>query len=170
MKVSVEEISEISRKLYVELPEDKVDRHLKKAYSQLGRTAKIKGFRPGKVPLTMLKRHYADQVTHEVGLELVNETLMKAVEQAGIQVVSQSDLDREPLQEGEPFRYSFLVEVQPEVIVRDYKEIPAQRQPVNSNDEDISQILCSLQVAHMTEVEEVKDAIGNNNSFALLTP
>ena len=135
--MSVEEISEISRKLYVELPEDKVDRHLKKAYSQLGRTAKIKGFRPGKVPLAMLKRHYGDQVTHEVGLELVNETLMEALEQAGIQVVSQSDLDREPLQEGEPFRYSFLVEVQPEVIVRDYEEIPAQRQPLNINDEEI---------------------------------
>ncbi len=137
MKVSVEEISEIARRLHVELPEDKVDRHLKKAYNQLGRTAKIKGFRPGKVPLPILKRHYADQVSHEVGLELVNETLMEALEQSGMQAISQSDLDREPLQEGEPFRYSFLVEVQPEIVVRDYQKIPAQKQRLFVSDEEV---------------------------------
>jgi trigger factor len=138
MKVSVEEISEIARRLHVELPEDKVDHHLKKAYSQLSRTAKIKGFRPGKVPLAILKRHYADQVSHEVGLELVNETLMEALEQTGVQAISQSDLDREPLQEGEPFRYSFLVEVQPEIVVRDYQKIPAQRQRLIISDEEVN--------------------------------
>jgi len=65
MKISVEEISETARKVHVELPEDKVNRHLKKAYRQLNRTAKVRGFRPGKVPLAILKRQYADQVHHE---------------------------------------------------------------------------------------------------------
>ena len=93
MKISVEEISEIARKVHVELPEDKVNSHLKKAYQQLNRTAKVRGFRPGKVPLAILKRQYADQVHHEVGLELVNETLMEALEQTDIEAVGQSGLD-----------------------------------------------------------------------------
>jgi trigger factor len=137
MKISVEEISEIARKVHVELPEDKVNRHLKKAYRQLNRTAKVRGFRPGKVPLGILKRQYADQVHHEVGLELVNETLMEALEQTAIEAVGQSDLDREPLQEGEPFRYSFIVEVRPEVVVNDYRKIPAQRKQRVVNEEEV---------------------------------
>jgi trigger factor len=137
MKISVEEIGETARKVHVELPEEKVDRHLKKAYQQLNRTAKVRGFRPGKVPLAILKRQYADQVNHEVGLELVNETLMEALEQTDIEAVGQSDLDREPLQEGEPFRYSFIVEVRPEVVVKDYKNIPAQKKPLVVEEEEV---------------------------------
>ena len=137
MKISVEEISETARKVHVELPEDTVNRHLKKAYQKLNRTAKVRGFRPGKVPLAILKRQYADQVHHEVGLELVNETLMEAVKQTDIEAVGQSDLDREPLQEGEPFRYSFIVEVRPEVVVTDYKKIPAQKKQLVVNEEEI---------------------------------
>jgi trigger factor len=137
MKVSIQEISEIARKVHVELPQDKVNRQLQKAYRQLNRTAKVRGFRPGKVPLAILKRHYADQVNHEVGLELVSQTLTEALEQTEMQVVSQSDLDRGPLQEGESFRYSFVVEVKPEIIVSDYEKIPAQRQRLVITDEEI---------------------------------
>ena len=137
MKVSIQEISEIARKVHVELPQDKVNRQLQKAYRQLNRTAKVRGFRPGKVPLAILKRHYADQVNHEVGLELVSQTLTEALEQTEMQVVSQSDLDRGPLQEGESFRYSFVVEVKPEIIVSDYEKIPAKRQRLVITDEEI---------------------------------
>jgi trigger factor len=138
MKVSVEQIGEITSRVKVELPEEAVSRQLKKAYNRLNRSAKVRGFRPGKVPLTILKRHYGDQVNHEVGLELVNDSLMEAVEQTGMEVVSQSDLDREPLQEGEPFRYSFVVEVIPQVHAQDYKNIPAKRAPVDVSDEEVA--------------------------------
>jgi len=137
MKVSVQEISEIASKVQVELPEEKVSRQLERAYRQLNRTVKVRGFRPGKVPLAILKRHYADQVNHEVAVELVNETLMEALEQTRLQVVSQSDLDRGPLQEGEAFRYSFVVEVMPEVVVSDYQKIPAQRERLLVADQEV---------------------------------
>jgi trigger factor len=136
MKVSVKEVSEIARKVHVELPQEKVGKQLEKAYRQLNRTVKVKGFRPGKVPLPILKRHYADQVHNEVSIELINETLVAALQQTGLNVVSQSDLDRGPVQEGEPFRYSVLVEVKPEFVVKDFSKIPAQRRrPVVSKEE-----------------------------------
>ena len=138
MKVSVEQISEIASRIKVELPEETVTRQLKKAYNRLNRSAKVRGFRPGKVPLNILKRHYGDQVNQEVGMELVNDTLMEALEKTEMEVVSQSDLDREPLQEGEPFRYSFVVEVKPQVHARDYKNIPAKRPPVDVSDEEVA--------------------------------
>jgi trigger factor len=138
MKVSVEPINQISSRIHVELPEEAVSRQLKKAYNRLNRSAKVRGFRPGKVPLTILKRHYGDQVNQEVGLELVNETLMAALQQTEMEVVSQSDLDRKPLQEGQPFHYSFVVELKPQVNAQDYKNIPAKRPPVDVSDEELA--------------------------------
>jgi trigger factor len=137
MKVAVERISDSAHRVQVELPADTVEQHLKKAYRRLNRSAKIKGFRPGKVPLAILKQHYSGQINQEVGLELINETFVQAVEQTEMDVISQSDLDREPLQEGQPFRYSFTVEVKPEIIVRDYKEIPAQKEVLSVTDDEI---------------------------------
>ncbi len=156
MKVSVEQISEITSRVNVELPEEAVSRQLKKAYNRLNRSAKVKGFRPGKVPLTILKRHYGDQVNHEAGLELVNDTLMEALEQTGMEVVSQSDLDREPLQEGEPFRYSFVVEVKPQVHAQDYKNIPAKRPPLEVSDEEVAAELALRRQTnfHLRSLEE----------------
>ena len=156
MKVTVEQISEITSRVNVELPGEAVSRQLKKAYNRLNRSAKVRGFRPGKVPLTILKRHYGDQVNQEVGLDLINETLMEAVAQTGMEVVSQSDLDREPLQEGEPFRYSFVVEVKPEVQAREYKNIPAKRPPVVVSDEEVAAELALRREAnfHLASLEE----------------
>jgi trigger factor len=156
MKVSVEQTSEITSRVNVELSEEAVSRQLKKAYNRLNRSAKVKGFRPGKVPLTILKRHYGDQVNHEVGLELVNDTLMEALEQTGMEVVSQSDLDREPLQEGEPFRYSFVVEVKPQVHAQDYKNIPAKRPPLEVSDEEVAAELALRRQTnfHLRSLEE----------------
>ena len=156
MKVSVEQTSEITSRVNVELSEEAVSRQLKKAYNRLNRSAKVKGFRPGKVPLTILKRHYGDQVNHEVGLELVNDTLMEALEQTGMEVVSQSDLDREVLQEGEPFRYSFVVEVKPQVHAQDYKNIPAKRPPLEVSDEEVAAELALRRQTnfHLRSLEE----------------
>jgi trigger factor len=156
MKVTVEQISEITSRVNVELPGEAVSRQLKKVYNRLNRSAKVRGFRPGKVPLTILKRHYGDQVNQEVGLDLINETLMEAVAQTGMEVVSQSDLDREPLQEGEPFRYSFVVEVKPEVHARDYKNISAKRPPVVVSDEEVAAELALRREAnfHLASLKE----------------
>jgi len=71
MKVSVEQLSAIERKVRVELPQETVRRELDKAYRELSRTVKIKGFRPGKVPLDILKRRFGTQVENEVGLQKV---------------------------------------------------------------------------------------------------
>ncbi len=141
MKVTVQEISEIARKVHVELPQKRVSRHLAKAYRQLNRTVKVPGFRPGKVPLAILKRHYADQVNHDVGLELVSETITEALEQTEMKVVSQTDLDRGPLQEDEPFRYSLVVEVKPEIVVSDYQGISLERRRLTITDEEVDAAL-----------------------------
>jgi len=137
MKVSVEQLSAIERKVHVELPQETVRRGLDKAYRELSRTLKIKGFRPGKVPLDILKRRFGTQVENDVGLQLVNDSFVDAMKQGAIEAVSDPRLDREPLLEGQPFRYSVVVEIKPEIIVRDYAKLPVRRKRVDVSDEEV---------------------------------
>jgi len=62
MRASAEEISPIKKKISIEIPEDRVTREVDSIYKELGRTAKIKGFRPGKVPRNILERYFKDYV------------------------------------------------------------------------------------------------------------
>jgi len=137
MKVSVEQLSATERKVHVELPQETVGRELDKAYRELSRTVKIKGFRPGKVPLDILKRRFGTQVENEVGLQLVNDSFLDAMKQGEIEAVSDPRLDREPLLEGQPFRYSVVVEIKPEIAVKDYAKLPVRRKPVHVSDEEV---------------------------------
>lgn len=137
MKVSVEELSEVKRKVLVELPEEQVRGELQKAYRRLNQKARIKGFRAGKVPLPILKRYYADQVHNEVGLQLINDTFSEALQQSTVAAISQREVDREPLQEGEPFRYSILIEVKPEIEVKDFRNLPVRRKRPRVSDEEV---------------------------------
>ena len=137
MKVSVEQLSATERKVHVELPQETVRKELDKAYRELSRTVKIKGFRPGKVPLDILKRRFGTQVENEVGLQLVNNSFVDAMKQGEIEAVSEPRLDREPLLEGQPFRYSVVVEIKPEIVVRDYAKLPVRRKQVQVSDEEV---------------------------------
>jgi trigger factor len=137
MKVSVEQLSTTERKVHVELPQETVRMELGKAYRELSRTAKIRGFRPGKVPLDILKRRFGTQIETEVGLQLVNESFLDAMKQGEIEAVSDPRLDREPLLEGQPFRYSVVVEVKPEITVKDYAQLPVRRKHIEVSDEEV---------------------------------
>jgi trigger factor len=137
MKVSVEQLSAVERKVHVELPQETVTKELDKAYRELSRTVKIKGFRPGKVPLDLLKRRFGTQVENEVGLQLVNTSFPDALKQGEIEAVSDPRLDREPLLEGQPFRYSVVVEIKPDIVVQDYGKLPVRRKQVQVSDEEV---------------------------------
>lgn len=137
MKVSVEQLNAIERKVHVELPQETVRKELDKAYRELSRTVKIKGFRPGKVPLDILKRRFGTEVENEVGLQLVNNSFLDAMKQGEIEAVSDPRLDREPLLEGQPFRYSVVVEIKPEIIVKDYAKLSVRRKQVHVSEEEV---------------------------------
>ena len=77
MKVNVEEISPVKKKVNVEIPEDDVGKEIDAFYKDLKKKAKIKGFRPGKVPRDILERHFKDYVKGEVLQKLIQEYLSR---------------------------------------------------------------------------------------------
>ena len=93
MKASVEEISSVKRKISVEIPEDEVVKEVESFYRDLGKKAKIKGFRPGKVPRDILERYFKDYVKAEVIQKLIEESYPKALSETELQPVSPPAID-----------------------------------------------------------------------------
>ncbi len=129
MNVKVEDISSVKKQLSFEVPAARVDEEIESAYKKLAKTAKIKGFRQGKVPRAVLERHYAASVESQVLERLVSDSYFKALEQEKILAVSGPEItDGGTLEKGKAYTFQAQVEVQPEVEAKDYLELPLKKE------------------------------------------
>lgn len=129
MNVKIEDISSVKKKLSFEVPEQVVSEQITKAYQKIGKTAKIKGFRPGKVPQAMLEKYYGAQMEEKVLTSLINDTYFKALLEHKIAAISDPEIvENSPLEKGKPFAFEALVEVRPEVVAKDYSGLTLQKE------------------------------------------
>jgi len=145
MKVNVENITEVKKKVFVEIPEEEVDREIDSIYADLKKTARIKGFRPGKAPRSILERYFKDQVKGEAVQKLIQGTCVKAFEDLNLRPVSTPVIDPQELQTGKPFQYSAIVEIKPEIKVEGYFGLKLEGKKEDVKDEEIEQRLRGLQ-------------------------
>ena len=131
MKVSIEDISSIEKKVFVEIPPEDVAEKIDKAFKQLGGNVSVKGFRKGKVPLQILQKLYGDSVEKDVESNIVQNTLPKALEESDIKPISVSDIEKEDLKKGEVFKYNAKVEIKPVIDVKDYTGIEIKKHEVD---------------------------------------
>ena len=148
MKASVEEISSIKRKISVEIPEDQVVKEVDSFYKDLGKKAKIKGFRPGKVPRNILERYFKDYVKAEVVQKLIEESYPKALSETELQPVSPPAIDPGEFEGGKPFQYSAVIEIKPELKLEGYAGLKIEGKKEEVKDEEVEQRLKALQNLH----------------------
>lgn len=145
MKVEVETLSSVKKRLDIQIPKDVVAHELASAYRDLGKKIHIRGFRPGKVPLDILKGYYGSGVKEEVMAKLIEDSYSQALDQTQINPVSDPIVEKKvDLKEGEDFKYSITVEVKPDISVCEYKGLEVQRENQKITDEDIEKRLESL--------------------------
>ncbi|MFK7991524.1 MAG: trigger factor, partial [Sandaracinaceae bacterium] len=112
----VNEIDPVTVELAVQVPWDRVQKGLNAGYGKLQRTAKVRGFRPGKVPKNVLKQLYGPQVHAEVIQALVEEGLLTAVQSHELAVVATPEMEELPqITKGEPLAFKAKVEVRPTI-------------------------------------------------------
>ena len=148
IRIEVEDLSSTKKKLQIGVPGDIVTKEIESAYRRLGKKAKVKGFRPGKVPRTILQRYYGDYVRDEVINKLVSDTFFKVLSEKDIQPVSQPTIDNGALEEGRDFEYSATVEVKPEITVQDYFGVQLKGSKVQVARGDVEKRLRELQELH----------------------
>jgi trigger factor len=148
MKVDVDELSPIQRKVRVELPKDQVASEFAKAYRTLGQRVRVKGFRVGKTPRSVLQGLYGEEIKGQVRSHLVEHSLEEAIKDRGLQIVSRPEIEAEDLSEGADFCFSAVFEIKPEFEIKDYLGVAVERVKLAITDEQVEQALTRMQESH----------------------
>lgn len=144
LAVETTETSPILRTLRVELDSKRVRKAIDRAYKDLGKTVRVRGFRPGKVPRPVLQKMYGASVGQELEQQLVRETLPEAIEQAGLEPVAEPQVEADAPVEGEAFTYTATIEVRPSIELPELAGLPGTRPPIEVTDEEIENELEQL--------------------------
>jgi len=168
MDVRIEDLGPTRKRIHVIVPEETVKREIDGAYVELRRTAKVKGFRPGKTPRQILERYYGDYVTEQVISKLIGNTYEGALARGNIRPVSQPTLDNEELTEGEPFKYSAVVDVNPDIDVKDYVGIPLKKRQLKLEKDDVTKGLEQLQNIHAQLKTVGEDRAAGDGDFVVI--
>lgn len=145
MKCEVEVLTPTERRLRVEVPAERVGKAFARIYRQVGRQAKVRGFRAGKIPQHILRGLYGTEVQAQALSELVEESLAGAMEEHGLEPVSEPRLETGELDEAQPFAFSAVVEVKPDIELKNYRAVPVERVRTNLGDEEVDRTLEELQ-------------------------
>lgn len=129
MQSSIERISPVECRVQVEIPWTDISGRLQEKLRDLGRRARVPGFRPGKVPSNVLERMFGKGVRQDLARDLVQETFQTAVAQAAVVPLTQPVLESSTLENGAPFRYAARFEVPPQIEPKDYTGVPVRRRP-----------------------------------------
>ena len=126
-KAAVETLDSVRQRLAVEVPAEEVQAEIEKAYAELGRGAKVRGFRPGHVPRQVLERLFGDRVRGEVFGRLIHQSYAAVIEERHIEALGQPEFVTEQAEPGAALRYSATVEVKPEITVENYRDLEVER-------------------------------------------
>ncbi len=148
MKIDIDEISPVQRKIRVELPVEDVTNKFSHAYEDLRRRVRVKGFRAGKAPRAVLQGIYGDELKGQVRSQLVEESLGEVIKERGLQIVSRPEIEANDLVEGSPFLFSAVFEIKPAIEVKDYLGIDVEKVKLSVTDDQVNQALRRLQESH----------------------
>ncbi|MGH9893953.1 MAG: trigger factor, partial [bacterium] len=126
-QVTVEEIGATRRRLDVEVPVAAVAAEMERAFGRVQRQARVKGFRPGRVPRAVLERYFGDQVRADVLSHLIEHSYSDALSRVGLRPVGPPEIVPENIEAGRPLRYSATIDIWPEIEIRDAEGLPARR-------------------------------------------
>jgi len=160
MKVQVENIDSVKKKVEVVLPEEKINSIRESIYSELQKQAKIKGFRPGKVPRPMIMSYYKDYIDDELKKRMVQETMYEALDEAKVNPVVQPVVDF--INEADRQGYVLECEVIPDIELPAYKGIEVEVEPIEVSDEEVAKRLDGLQHMH-AEIVAIEGGRGAQN-------
>lgn len=137
MEITVESPAKLARRLVITVPADEVDGECEKRLQQYAKTASIKGFRPGKVPLALLKQKFGGGVRHEVLNEMIERSLRQALTQEKLNPVLTPTVEIKQLAPGKPLEFTAAFEVLPEIDHVAFEQVVIEKPEVAISDSDI---------------------------------
>ncbi|MFH0781238.1 MAG: trigger factor [Pseudomonadota bacterium] len=167
MNVNVEEIGSLTRKITVTLPADSVETKLNEAYDKLKKEVKLKGFRRGKVPKTILVKQFKAQVEGETGEKLVQDNYFAAIEKEGVDPIVHPDVKSIKYNDDGSFTFVAEVDVRPQVTLGQYKGLEVEKVSVEVTDEEVQLELLEKQ-KNMAALRSVSDRPTQNGDLVVI--
>ena len=158
--------SDSSVKLNISVEAEDVNKAFENAYKDLIKKVKIKGFRPGKAPIGIIRKRYGSAVSADVLNDLINDSFCEATKEKQIRPVNSGSLDGDikPIEEGKSYSFCVKVDVYPEVELPEYHGVSAIKNTYKVTDKDLENELIKLQKRFAT-LEDVKNGAVEKNSF-----
>ncbi len=156
MKVTVEDKSSVKKILHIEVPQEDVVQELNNAYAQLKKTAKIKGFRPGKAPRSVLTRMYGKDVNGDVTGKLIQSAFLEALKETELNIVGSPKVDPPELKDQAPYAFDAEVEIRPEIADVEFKGLALNKTKYDVNESEVEMQLKMLRknLAKREKIEE----------------
>ena len=150
MQVTVQKLSPVLVEFDVEVDAAHVKSELARAYNNLARTARVRGFRPGKAPRKVLAHMFGARIAADVAQRIVDDTFPKAVSEKKVQPVNQPAIEPNKVVENEPFTYKARFEVIPQIEKVNYDGLEVERPRAEVTDEQVTEELNLLRRANST--------------------
>jgi trigger factor len=158
MQVSVESIGKLERRMQVQVPAERVTQEITSRLKELSRTARLKGFRPGKAPLTVIRRQFGQQVHREVIGELMQSSFSEAVTQNQLAPAGSPRIEPKSVAEGQDLTYVATFEVLPEVNLKPTASLRVERVSAEVTDADVDAMVERLRKQQMKYNEVMRPA------------
>ncbi len=168
MQVTVEDVNSVKKILRVQVPAEVVRQEIEKAYLEIKKSAKIKGFRQGKAPRNVLERLFKKDVHSDVTQRLIQDTFMNAVKETKLEIVGSPKIDPSGVSAETAFRYDATVEIRPVIDAVDFKGLKLKKKIYQVSDEEIDTQLKLLQ-KNMAQLKTIsEDRPARKEDFALM--
>jgi len=151
------------RELELEIPAEEVSKSTEKVAKDLAKIARVPGFRPGKAPISLIKRRFAEEIKSEVLQNLVPETVEKAVADQKLTPISQPQVDKLEFHEGQPVKFRASFDVLPEFQLASYKSLQIEMPEMTITDGDVDKALAEMQQRAATFVPVEGRAVENDD-------
>lgn len=160
MTSTVEEISNLKRKLNINVPAETVKNIFDRAYRVMQKKARVPGFRKGKVPLSKVRQSYGNEVKKDVLEELIQNQYVNALTEHSLNPVNHPKIDFTDLKDDSEFCFSAEFEVFPDVKLKKWSGFELKKEKLELKEEDVEKVLENLQKKHSkkVDVDEVRPA------------
>lgn len=157
---SIQDIDEITKQISVTVPKERVQKEYETSVVQVGRSAKVNGFRQGKVPRHMVEKLMGDRIRFDVTNRLINEALRGAFEQHKLEVVGQPEIDLKEIEPAKALEFTAKVELYPQPSVSNYlnRKVSVVKREVTEKDVEDSLDRLRESKAELKPIEDRKEA------------
>jgi len=167
MQVTETSTEGLRREFSVVVPKEDIDGRMNARLVEVGASVNVPGFRPGKVPLPVLKKRFGDSVRGEILEQTIQDTIQRTMDERELRPAMEPKIDLVTFEDGVDLEYKLTVEVIPEIDPIDFGEIELERLTVEIPDDDVDQSLTRLAEQQKTFAAEEGRASENGDQVVM---